>query len=244
MAVGRIALLDLGNQRLKGAQWDGSWPLAEPAAWPLPEREADWPAWQRQLAAWLPAGAIWLSSSNPRALGRLLSGALDGRAVHVAGSEPWPFPVRSRGSGSDRVLAAHAAWRRGRGPVLVASLGTAWTLDVVDATGAFRGGAIGAGLRIQEQALAAACPHLPRPGPPAPEPIPEDSAAAVACGTRAALAVALEGLAARFEQALGAPARRYLCGGDAGQLRAWLGASWEDAPHLVLEGLARLAEGG
>lgn len=240
--MAHAALLDLGNRRLKTAVWDGRLPLADARAWSLPAAERDWRVLLDSLRDWLAQAPpeVWLSSSNPRALGRLLEGPLAHARVQVAGSEPWPFPVRSRGTGTDRVLASYAAWRRGQGPVLVASLGTAWTLDLMDQYGAFRGGAIGAGLSLQEEALAAACPHLPAPGGTA-VPIPTDSAGAVACGTRGALAAALEGLAQRFEAALSAPARRYLGGGDAGLLRPWMDARWEDAPNLVLEGLARLA---
>ncbi|TAH34979.1 MAG: type III pantothenate kinase [Planctomycetota bacterium] len=243
-ALHTTALLDLGNRRLKGALWDGrsdagGAPLLDAvSAWTLPPADGGWSAFDAQLRAWLAdAPAVALSSSNPRAFERLLRGALHGADLRLAGSSAWPFPVRSRGTGSDRVLAAYAAWRRSRAAVLVASLGTAWTLDAMDASGAFLGGAIGAGLRVQEEALAAAAPHLPPPASAA-APIPDDSASAVACGTRAALAAALDGLAARFETAMAAPARRFVTGGDTVLLQPWLSAAWQPEPSLVLHGLA------
>jgi len=235
-----VLLLDVGNSRLKCARpapGGGLSDLAVLSLEPGPDGERVDPS--RWLAK--PLGdcdAVLVSSTNPACLGDLQTGALKGRRVRRVGPGDWPLPVRSRGTGSDRVLAAFAAWRRGRGGVLVASLGTAWTLDVVDSGGEFLGGAIGPGLALQIEALARACPHLDPPDPEPGPPIPRSTGAAVAAGTAGALALMLETLAARFEAVAGGEFRRYLTGGTADSMRAWVSEEWETVPHLVLEGLA------
>ncbi len=233
-----VQLIDLGNRRLKLAALEAGGPGAAEAL-ALPVDEAGWPEFAAVLAARLSGAAVRLCSVNPSALERLrgpIQAAADSLAV--AGEAGWPMPVRSRGTGADRVLAAAAAWRRCREPLVVADLGTAWTLDLVDGEGCFRGGAIGPGLGLLSRALARACPHLPAAAAAEPAAIPEDSAAAVAAGTRAALADALLAARARMAAAAGlAELRGFLTGGDAGALAPRL-EGWTRVPGLVLEGLA------
>ncbi len=238
-------LLDLGNRKLKCARKLIGAYLEERQERELPGPE-DWTPFSTWLEVLASGGEVWVSSVNPRWLPRLLAGPLAESEVRVAGEEAWPFPVRSRGTGSDRILAARAAWHLASGPVLVADLGTAWTLDLMDGEGAFLGGVIGAGLGLQRAALREACPHLP---PPLPgfawggAGIPSRSQQALAWGTAGALACALEGLAKRFERELGRPSQRFLCGGDAAVMAPVLGPAWRREDHLVLRGLALWGEG-
>jgi len=240
---GEVLLLDVGNSRLKCARPGPDGGLAHLAVLSL---EPDPDGVRNTPSVWLEdqlrgCDSVLVSSSNPGCLQILECGVLQGIGVRRIGPGDLPLRVRSRGTGSDRVLAAYAAWKRGCGGVLVAGLGTAWTLDVVDPGGEFLGGAIGPGLRLQEEALARACPHLDPPAPGPSGPIPGSTETAVAAGTAGALAAALEALAGRFESAAGGEFRRYLTGGAAGRLRAWMSSEWESAPHLVLEGLARVS---
>ncbi len=65
--------------------------------------------------------------------------------------------------GIDRWLAMLGAWGRREGAWLVADLGTAVTLDVIDQTGQHLGGCIYAGIETQRRALSlqtAALPHV------------------------------------------------------------------------------------
>ncbi|RMH02086.1 MAG: type III pantothenate kinase [Planctomycetota bacterium] len=233
-------LLDLGNRRLKLAEAAAGCPAAI-AARPLPE-EADEAGWSRlrgEVAERAAGRAVRASVVRPRAWERLRPALAGAASLRLAGEDGWPMPVRSRGTGADRVLAAWAAWRRCRRALVVVDLGTAWTLDVVDGRGVFRGGAIGPGLGLQESALAAACPHLPAPAAEPPEGIPADSAAAVAAGTRRALAAALSGLRSEMAARLGeAELPGFLTGGDAARLAPLLGPTWTPAEDLVLAGLA------
>jgi len=238
-----VLLLDAGNRRLKTGRWTPGGGLV---AGPVLALEEDWEEALRRAGCPRPwPGRVWVSCTRPELRGRLE--ALAPGAVSFAGEGGWPFPVRSRGTGSDRILAARAAWLRTRRggrarPVAVADLGSAWTLDLMDVSGAFLGGAIGPGLGAQEEALARATPHLPAPAPdPVPPGPPDATAAALAAGTRGALAAALEALLAAWEPFLGEEPARFLTGGDAERLQAWLRRPWFRARGLVLEGLAALA---
>ncbi|MAW61134.1 MAG: hypothetical protein CMJ94_09875 [Planctomycetes bacterium] len=231
-----MLLADLGGRRLKLARAaeTGISPVHS-RVWPDEPGEAEF-AWleeQRQNEALL------LSSTRPAAL-RALADHL-GASLREVRPEEVPLERSTTGTGSDRLLAALAAHRRAGGAALVADLGTAWTLDCVDARPCFRGGAIGAGLGVQEGALAAACPHLDPPAADDPAVIPASTAAAVRAGTALALAAAIDALAQRWEQELDAPTARYLTGGDADRLQPLMDPRWQRGEDLVLLGLAELA---
>src|SRR6185436_9837669 len=55
--------------------------------------------------------------------------------------------------GTDRWASLIAAWRFVRGAALVVNAGTAVTIDMLDATGVFRGGVILPGLALMASAL-------------------------------------------------------------------------------------------
>jgi type III pantothenate kinase len=64
-------------------------------------------------------------------------------------------------AGADRLVNAFAGLRLYGAPVIVVDMGTATTFDVVDATGAFVGGAIAPGMALGAQALASQTALLP-----------------------------------------------------------------------------------
>ena len=64
--------------------------------------------------------------------------------------------------GADRVVNAVAAHSRYPGALIVIDFGTATTFDVVDASGAYRGGAIAPGINLSLEALHMAAAQLPR----------------------------------------------------------------------------------
>jgi type III pantothenate kinase len=82
-----------------------------------------------------------------------------------AGAANVPIPIRvDRPSevGADRLVNAFAAGRLYGRPSIVVDFGTATTLDVVAADGAYIGGAIAPGLELGLEALAARTAKLPR----------------------------------------------------------------------------------
>jgi len=231
--VGEVYLLDLGNRRLKWAPAEGSGQWGKVSS--VSASEAP------DLVAELAKGAdlFRMSSVNPESatLVRQAIGAVPMKEVGVDG---WPLRVQSEGTGADRVTAAFAAHQRSQGASLVADFGTAWTLDVVDHEGVFRGGAIGPGLGLAESALHEAAPHLGSALVDWKGEFPTSTPAALAVGTVGALVLSIEALATRWasELKLEAPSL-FLTGGDAERLAPWFSAEWTCVPELVLDGLAR-----
>jgi type III pantothenate kinase len=103
-----------------------------------------------------------------------------------ASAETVPIPIRvdePGETGADRLVNAFAAGRLYGTPAIVVDFGTATTLDVVAADGAYIGGAIAAGLRLGLDALAAHTAKLPRIELAAPERvIGRDTVAAMRSG--------------------------------------------------------------
>lgn len=146
--------------------------------------------------------------------------------------------------GVDRFLALLAAHERG-GPALVVGVGTALTLDLVDASGRHHGGRIAPSPSLMREALHARAPVLPGEGGTRMD-FAADTADALASGCEgAAIALVADGLAAARER-LGLAPMLLLHGGGAPALRSGLPAAVA-APSLVLEGLAcwaRLEQAG
>lgn len=242
MAAG-VPLLDLGNQRLKLARTTGPG-LVEVLA---SVRHVDWQPGEGET--WLEeqldrfSQPAWLSTTRPELSAKWLADERVGTRVREVKGEHIPLQIQTTGTGMDRLLASLAAWKRARGAVLVADLGTAWTLDATTKSGSFLGGAIGPGLGTQERALAEAAPHLGAPAELPCSGIPANTADAVAEGSRTALALALDALSWAYEQDLEGTAKRFLCGGDAQLIAPWMSADWSYADHLVLEGMSWLEHG-
>ena len=91
-------------------------------------------------------------------------GERHGVPLFVARAAAMPFAVRvahPAAVGIDRLLNALAVQRLYGTPAIVVDLGTATTFDVVDADGAYVGGAIAAGPRLSVEALALGTAQLP-----------------------------------------------------------------------------------
>jgi type III pantothenate kinase len=113
--------------------------------------------------------AVIISTVVPRALHNLRMLALKyfGVEALVAGRAPlaWDIEldvVEPATVGADRVLNAIAAHAAHPGDLIVIDFGTATTLDVVDYTGAYKGGVITPGINLSLDALFTAAAKLPR----------------------------------------------------------------------------------
>ncbi|HET7125905.1 MAG TPA: type III pantothenate kinase [Lysobacter sp.] len=146
--------------------------------------------------------------------------------------------------GVDRFLALLAAHERG-GATLVVGVGTALTLDLIDAYGQHHGGRIAPSPSLMREALHARASVLPLQGGIRVD-FASDTADALASGCEgAALALIADGLAAARER-LGIVPVLLLHGGGAPALQAALPDSILE-PSLVLRGLAcwaRLEQSG
>jgi type III pantothenate kinase len=188
---------------------------------------------------------VVVASVNPRALARLRGIAIDatGAEPEVAGDD-FPIPIRAEVEapervGTDRLLAALAAFRRAKGPCIVVDAGTAVTVDAVSADGAFLGGAIFPGLEMIADTLARGTALLPKISVPSDAPrIGRNTREAIAAGLLHGAAGAVAALVAGARAAVGAKAPVLLTGGDAALLAPHLPSDMRHVqPNLVLEGL-------
>ncbi|GAB3043074.1 type III pantothenate kinase [Stenotrophomonas tumulicola] len=164
--------------------------------------------------------------------------------VHVAHTEgrfadlriAYGVPARF---GVDRFLALLAA-ARGQRHVLVAGVGTALTIDLLDAGGLHHGGRIAASPTTMREALHARAVQLPPSGGQYHE-FANDTDDALASGCDGAAIALIERSRAQGEQLLQAPVALLLHGGGAPALLPHLPPDTSHEPLLVLDGLARWA---
>ena len=109
--------------------------------------------------------------------------------------------------GADLIATAVGAKLRHPLPCLVVDLGTATKISALDAAGNFLGCSITAGVAISLEALAAFTSALPRIAFQAPpRSIGTNSVDSMQSGTVFGTAAMIDGMAARFEREMGAPA--------------------------------------
>lgn len=106
--------------------------------------------------------------------------------------------------GADRLANAVAAIRTYGAPVIVVDFGTATNIDVVDATGTYRGGAISPGLMVSADALFSRAAKLAStPVEPPAHACGESTTEAIQSGLVIGAAAQAEGLVARMKAELG-----------------------------------------
>lgn len=232
-------LFDLGNSRLKCARLGEDGGLGEILALGHDEsRFAD------ALRASLPAraGRACLASvASPALTGHVLDVLRDRfstvdwvsvtaelAGVRIAYAAPHKLGV-------DRFLALLAARARG-GAWLIAGVGTALTIDLLDGAGLHRGGRIAPSPRIMREALHRAAAQLPGQGGDYAE-FAADTEDALASGCEGAALGLIERSLRHAGELLGSPPGLLLHGGGAAALAPHLPAATQ-APTLVLEGLA------
>lgn len=162
-----------------------------------------------------------------------------------AGARTIPLPValpEPGRVGADRLLGAWAARERYGAPVVLIDVGTATTIDVVDASGAFVGGAIlpGPALALRALSTTALLPSVPLERPATT--IGRDTVAAIQSGVVLGQAAAIGGLVRAMIGELAAPARPTVVatGGALGVLGSIEGVDRVE-PTLLLRGLGALA---
>lgn len=231
-------LFDLGNSRLKAAELAGAGhgDIAAAAHDRDPARFEDV----------LPeaGGVAYLASvAGPELTAALLEAlALRFRRICIARTQRHWGGVRIAYAepgrlGVDRFLALLGA-RAGAGPALVVAVGTAMTIDLLDADGVHRGGRIAPAPALMREALHARVPHLPDGGGRYVE-FAGDTIDALASGCEGAALALVERSLAQAAALLGTAPRLLLHGGGAEALRAHLACDWR--PDLVMAGLLRWA---
>ncbi|HEY0335120.1 MAG TPA: type III pantothenate kinase [Stenotrophomonas sp.] len=233
-------LFDLGNSRFKFAPLREDGRVGDVQAWAhgadalrdgseaaLPRGEIAWvasvaaPALTAQVVQWLQQrfARVEIAQTQSECAG-----------VRVAYAEPRRFGV-------DRFLALLGA--RGHGAVLIAGVGTALTIDLLDADGLHQGGRISASPTTMREALNQRAAQLPLQGGDYAE-FANDTADALASGCDGAAVALVERSLQQAVLRLAAPVDLWLHGGGAPPLLHLLpGATYR--PSLVLDGLATWA---
>ena len=138
--------------------------------------------------------------------------------------------------GVDRWLAMLALWSETKAAFVVVSAGTALTVDAVRENGQHLGGVIAPGLLTMQKATLGHTRFETRDlSIPYTSGLGTDTEGCVRQGALHAATGLIERLAAKHNGV------RFICGGDAETLRPHLAGEWRIRPHLVLDGLNRLA---
>lgn len=241
-------LVDLGNSRLKWAEYDGKqWCTGAVSL------DAEKNITSLLDGAWgkiaPPQRVIVCSVSSPEHLQGLEQWAR-GRwkiTAHIVRAQAQQLGVknlyrRPEQLGADRWAALIGARGLASSAACVVDAGTAVTVDALSASGEFLGGAIFPGLRLLRDSLARGTEAIGATAGNAADCVGRSTDDAVAAGTLHGLAGAVERLIDEHRQDLGEPMAVFLTGGDAPALAAHLRVKATAVPDLVLKGLARIAD--
>ena len=236
-------LFDLGNTRLKYAELRDDGSLGDVVA-VAHDGDALAAGWDAALPARFEAAALTMvgaTTLRTRLLDALTArcGLISiARTVATFGGLRIAYP-QPESLGADRFLAMLGALAHDTTPWLVVGIGTAITLDLIDADGLHRGGRIAPSPALMREALHARAAQLPEHG---------GQCVAFADNTPDALRSGCDGAALALidralrdaEALLGAIPALILHGGGVDALSG-LSADATRAPALVLEGLAAWA---
>ena len=244
--------LDIGNSAVKGGFFEGN-RLAEPFRIGLP-REGEEGSWNADFEMHLQGRSIeraGLTSVVPAMTPQVI--AVVERVAHIATEVvhhrmrlPFTLAYETPHTlGADRLAVAAGTWihygkAEDQTPRSVVALdaGTAVTYEVVDRTGVFRGGTIGAGPYLIREALAHGTAQLPAvPLDLPPTPIGRSTQQALQAGIMHAFLDSVGGMLDRIHQALGERPFVVATGGWRDFLDAHLDTVDHVDAHLVLRGI-------
>jgi type III pantothenate kinase len=255
-----LLAIDAGNTNLVFALVEDGvirarWRIATDA-----RRTADqYAVWLHQLLALegftkADVSAVIIGTVVPRALHNLevLATKYFGAEPLVAGQDPVPWGIEldvadPKTVGADRALNAIAAHALYEGDLIVVDFGTAATFDVVDYTGAYKGGIIAPGINLSLDALVAAAAKLPRVAIEAPEStsvIGRTTEEQMHIGIYWGYVAMIEGLVGRMKAEIGRPVSVIATGGLATLFDAHTEIFDAIEGDLTIQGLAMLYERG
>ena len=222
-----------------------------------PRRTADeYAVWLHQLLQLEGFGrdavdAVIIGTVVPRALHNLEVLAVKYFSVEplIAGQAPADWGIEldvaePRTVGADRVLNAIAAHAVHEGDLIVIDFGTATTFDVVDYSGAYKGGIIAPGINLSLDALVTAAAKLPRIAIAA----PKDNMSVIGRTTEDQMHIGIywgyvtiiEGLVARMKAEIGRPVKVIATGGLAILFDEHTQLFDAIEPDLTIQGLSLL----
>jgi type III pantothenate kinase len=256
-----LLAVDVGNTNLVFALVDGS---TIKARWRIatdPRRTADqYAVWLHQLLelegySRADVDAVIIGTVVPRALHNLE--VLASKYFHVEplvagqGRAAWPILLdvdEPQSVGADRALNAIAAHAKHAGDLIVIDFGTATTFDVVDASGAYKGGIIAPGINLSLDALVNAAAKLPRIAIEA----PADNLSVIGRTTETQMingiywgyVAMMEGLTQRIKRELERPVTVIATGGLADLFDKHTDVFDAIEPDLTIQGLSMLHQMG
>ncbi|AQR73029.1 type III pantothenate kinase [Sphingomonas sp. LM7] len=253
-----LLAVDAGNTNvvfalLEGGEIRARWRIATD-----PRRTAD------EYAVWL-SQLLSLEGYDRSAVTGVIVGTVVPRALHnlqvlsskyfkaeavIAGqgSAEWGFQldVEEPGSlGADRALNMIAAHARHQGDLIVIDFGTATTFELVDYSGAYKGGIIAPGINLSLDALVTAAAKLPRIAISAPETgtvVGRNTVDQMHIGIYWGYIAMIEGLVARLKAEVGRPLKVIATGGLAVLFEKHTSVFDTIEPDLTIQGLAMLWE--
>lgn len=253
-----LLLIDAGNTRVKWACVAHDAVLQFPAEWEVLESSAH-QDYAQMIAAISPYAIARCLISNVAGIGvqqeleRLLQDQFPDLHIERFTSQEQCAGLQNRYQdasklGSDRFAAAIAAHRQFPAmPLVVATCGTATTVDAVTAEGLFLGGMILPGLQLMASSLAKNTAQLPQimAGAELPNLFADNTDQAIASGCihaqLGAILCAVQSLARHVENKSAEPIQVILSGGAAAYLLPQLKQSdqkhWHHLDNLVLSGL-------
>ena len=253
-----LLAIDAGNTNVVFALVDDEAKIR--ARWRIatdPRRTADeYAVWLHQLLslegfAKGDIARVIIATVVPRALHNLtvLSEKYFRQTPIVAGQGGWPIRLdvpEPASVGADRALNAIAAHARHKGDLIIIDFGTATTFDVVNFSGAYKGGIIAPGINLSLDALVAAAAKLPRIAIEAPADtsvVGRTTESQMLIGVYWGYVALIEGLVTRLKAEIGRPVTVIATGGLAILFDQHTDAFDAIEPDLTIQGLARLAAG-
>ena len=253
-----LLAVDAGNTNLVfalvgGREIKARWRIATD-----PRRTADqYAVWLHQLLelegyAKGDVDAVIIGTVVPRALHNLE--VLASKYFHVEpliagqGAAEWPIALdvdEPHSVGADRALNAVAAHAKHPGDLIVVDFGTATTFDVVDSSGAYKGGVIAPGINLSLDALVSAAAKLPRIAIEAPDDtsvIGRTTESQMIIGIYWGYVAMIEGLTERLKREIGGTVKVIATGGLATLFDKHTDAFDAIEPDLTIQGLSLLYE--
>ncbi len=221
-----------------------------------PRRTADqYAVWLHQLLelegfARSDITTVIIATVVPRALHNLQM--LSAKYFHVEpliageGRAAWPIALdvdEPQNVGADRALNVIAAHKNHDGDLIVVDFGTATTFDVVDYSGAYKGGIIAPGINLSLDALVSAAAMLPRIAIEAPEQrsvVGLTTESQMLIGIYWGYVAMLEGLVERLKKEIGRPVTVIATGGLATLFDKHSDVFDAIEPDLTIQGLSLL----
>ena len=222
-----------------------------------PRRTADeYAVWLHQLLQLegydsTDVNGVIISTVVPRALHNLkvLASKYFGTEALVAGQAGAEYGieldvVEPQTVGADRALNAIAAHAAHKGDLVIIDFGTATTFDVVDFSGAYKGGIIAPGINLSLDALVSAAAKLPRIAIEAPDGnlsvIGRTTEHQMQIGIFWGYVAMMEGLVARMKAEVGRPVKVIATGGLAILFHKHTDIFDAVEPDLTIQGLGLL----